>query len=70
AIKAIVVPQPGEGMTEQEVIEHCKQNIASYKKPKYVEFVEELPRLASGKIAKGELRQRFGEKALASSLDS
>lgn len=70
AVKAIVVPQPGEGMTEQEVIEHCKQNIASYKKPKYVEFVEELPRLASGKIAKGELRQRFGEKALASSLDS
>ncbi len=60
AVKAIIVLQPGEEMTDQEVIEYCKQNIASYKKPKYVIFIEQLPRLASGKIAKAELRQRYG----------
>ena len=61
AVKAIVVLQPGEEMTQEEVIEHCKQNIASYKKPKSVEFMEELPRLASGKIAKVELKQMYGK---------
>ena len=61
AVKAIIVLQPGEEMTEEEVIEYCRQYIASYKKPKSVEFVQELPRLASGKIAKGELRQRFSK---------
>ena len=61
AVKAIVVLQPGEEMTQEEVIEHCKENIASYKKPKSVEFMEELPRLASGKIAKVELKQMYGK---------
>jgi fatty-acyl-CoA synthase len=60
AVKAIVVLQPGEELAQADVIEYCRQNIASYKKPKYVEFVEELPRLASGKIAKAELKHRYG----------
>jgi len=44
SLKAIVVLKDGETATAQDVIEHCRANIASYKKPKSVEFVDELPR--------------------------
>jgi acyl-CoA synthetase (AMP-forming)/AMP-acid ligase II len=60
-IKAIVVLKPGEVLSEEEIIEHCKQNLASYKKPKSVHFVEELPRNAAGKVLKYELRRQYGK---------
>jgi len=44
AVKAIVVVEAGHEVTPEILIEHCRSNIASYKKPKYVEFVTELPR--------------------------
>ncbi len=59
-VKAIVVLKPGASATEDEIIEFCKRNLASYKKPTSVEFVDELPKTASGKVLKRELRERFG----------
>lgn len=59
SVKAIVVKKPGSELTEETVIDHCKKNIASYKKPKSVDFVEMLPRSALGKILKHELRAPF-----------
>ncbi len=44
SVKAIVAPKEGAHLTEQEIIEHCRSSIASYKKPKSVEIVEALPR--------------------------
>jgi acyl-CoA synthetase (AMP-forming)/AMP-acid ligase II len=61
AIRAVVELRPGEKMTEEEVIEFCKQHIASYKKPKSVVFVKELPRNPSGKVLKNEVRARCGQ---------
>ena len=43
-VKAIVVLHQGENATADEIIDHCRTNIASYKKPRTVEFVEKLPR--------------------------
>lgn len=43
-VKAVVVLREGQSATEEELIEHCRTQIASYKKPKSVEFVTELPR--------------------------
>ena len=43
---------------ESGAIEHCRERIASYKKPKYIRFVETLPRTATGKVRKKELRQQ------------
>jgi len=60
-VKAIVVLKSGEVLSEGEVIEYCKQNLASYKKPKSVEFVEELPRNAAGKVLKYELRRQYSK---------
>ena len=46
-------------INEVELIAYCKTRIASYKCPKSIEFVAELPRLATGKIDKPGLRARF-----------
>jgi acyl-CoA synthetase (AMP-forming)/AMP-acid ligase II len=61
SVKAIVVKAQDAELTEEIVIEHCKANIASFKKPKSVEFVDMLPRSALGKVLKHELRAPFWE---------
>ncbi|MFF4586381.1 acyl-CoA synthetase [Streptomyces sp. NPDC001388] len=58
AVTAVVVPR-GE-VTEDELIAHAREKLAPFKAPKRVLFVDELPRNASGKILKRELRDRFG----------
>jgi fatty-acyl-CoA synthase len=56
-VKAFVVLRAGKILSEQEVIDFSSGKIANYKKPRYVEFVEELPRNAAGKILKTVLRK-------------
>ncbi|MBS3906269.1 MAG: long-chain-fatty-acid--CoA ligase [Syntrophaceae bacterium] len=58
SVRAVIVLKRGETMTEEEVIEYCKSHLASYKKPKSVWFVENLPRNPSGKVLKTVLRKR------------
>jgi acyl-CoA synthetase (AMP-forming)/AMP-acid ligase II len=58
SVKAVIVLKKRETMTEEEVIDYCKSHLASYKKPKFVEFVESLPRNPSGKVLKTLLRKR------------
>jgi acyl-CoA synthetase (AMP-forming)/AMP-acid ligase II len=43
AVKAIVALKPGQKATEIDIITYCKQHLASYKKPKSVEFIAEIP---------------------------
>ncbi|WP_028809798.1 acyl-CoA synthetase [Streptomyces sp. 351MFTsu5.1] len=57
AVTAVVVPR-GE-VTEEELLTHAREKLSSFKAPKRVLFVDELPRNASGKILKRELRDRF-----------
>lgn len=57
AVTAVVVPR-GE-VTEAELLAHAREKLAHFKAPKRVLFVDELPRNASGKILKRELRERF-----------
>ncbi|WP_019069067.1 acyl-CoA synthetase [Streptomyces hokutonensis] len=59
AVTAVVVPR-GE-VTESQLIDHAREKLAHFKAPKRVVFVEKLPRNASGKILKRELRERFGD---------
>jgi fatty-acyl-CoA synthase len=55
-VKAYVVMRKGKSLSEQEVVDYCTERIARYKKPHYVEFIDELPKNASGKILKTALR--------------
>ncbi|MGH3629748.1 MAG: class I adenylate-forming enzyme family protein, partial [Sciscionella sp.] len=58
-IKALVVRTAGSGVTEADIIAHCKQRIARYKAPTSVEFRSEIPRTATGKVQKFKLRAAF-----------
>jgi acyl-CoA synthetase (AMP-forming)/AMP-acid ligase II len=58
AVHAVVSLVPGASLTGHEIIGFCRDNIASYKKPKSVEFVDELPKNNYGKIVKKDLRDR------------
>lgn len=56
-VKVFVALKPGKSMTENDVISHCMKYLASYKKPKEVEFIDALPRNAAGKVLKQVLRK-------------
>ncbi|HYB19639.1 MAG TPA: AMP-binding protein [Thermodesulfobacteriota bacterium] len=62
AIRAVVVPKKGVNLTAESVIEHCRQRLASYKKPTSVIFVNELPKGSfGGKVLKRVLREKYGK---------
>jgi fatty-acyl-CoA synthase len=58
--RAIVVLKPGNTLTEDDVVAHCAANVARYKLPHSVVFIDALPRNATGKVHKPTLRQQFG----------
>jgi long-chain acyl-CoA synthetase len=55
-VKAFVIRKPGAEVSEQELVEWCKENMAAYKYPRTIEFRDQLPMSATGKILKRELR--------------
>ncbi len=57
--KAVVVLKEGQTASEDEIIELCRRNLASYKKPASVDFVAALPMTASGKILKREVMEQY-----------
>ena len=59
AVMAIVVLKKDMTVSEDEIIEYCREYIAGYKAPKAVEFVSELPRTGSGKIYKRGLKEKY-----------
>ncbi|MFJ8742317.1 fatty acyl-CoA synthetase [Embleya sp. NPDC127516] len=58
AVTAVVVPRPGEAITQDQVINHCKAHLAGFKVPKYVVIADSLPKNPSGKILKRQLREQ------------
>ena len=56
---AIVAVKPGQALTPAEIHAHCAANLAKFKCPRLIEFVDALPRNATGKIHKPTLRQQF-----------
>jgi long-chain acyl-CoA synthetase len=55
-IKAVIIRKPGAVVEEAELIAWCKERMAAYKYPRMIEFREQLPMNATGKILKRELR--------------
>jgi len=62
AVTAVVVARPGHTLSEHTIIAALKAEIASFKVPKRVHFVEDLPRNAMGKVQKNVLRDRYGSQ--------
>lgn len=61
AVKAVVTLKPDMEATEEEIIDFCGVRLASYKKPKSVEFWAELPKSASGKLLRRKVREKYWE---------
>lgn len=59
AVKAMVVLKEGVKVSETEIIEHCRRNLASYKKPTSVDFIKEIPKNLNGKVNRRMLREPF-----------
>ena len=58
AVAAFIVAEPAAGLTELKVKAHCRERLATYKIPKRVDFLAELPKTASGKIRRAQLAGR------------
>lgn len=61
-VHAVIVKRSGANVTAEEIMSFCKGKIAGYKTPKSVEFVDALPKNATGKILKKELRAKYQSK--------
>jgi long-chain acyl-CoA synthetase len=59
AVHALVVLEAGAKATAQEIIDYCGSNLAGYKKPKSVEFVDSLPESGYGKVMRREIRETY-----------
>jgi acyl-CoA synthetase (AMP-forming)/AMP-acid ligase II len=61
-VHALVVLKENAQVAEEEIIRFCREQIAHYKAPKSVEFVESLPKNPQGKILKREIRLKYWEQ--------
>jgi fatty-acyl-CoA synthase len=64
-VMAVVVVRPGQSLAADELQRFCKERMAGFKTPKLVEVVDALPKNASGKVLKRDLRTRFADRAKA-----
>jgi len=62
SVKVFVVLKPDESMTQEEVISHCREKLTSYKVPRFVEFIDAVPRTSVGKPDRKVLQARELEK--------
>jgi len=59
--KAVISLNPGQQLTEEEIISYLRSRIAHYKVPKYVQFVDELPKNSVGKILTADVARLYGK---------
>ena len=62
AVKAIVVPEPGAAVTGEALARFVGERLADYKKPRSVDFVDEIPKNAYGKVLRRELKARYWDR--------
>jgi long-chain acyl-CoA synthetase len=63
AVKAVVARRPGSSLTEQGLIEYCRERMAHFKCPASVDFLDTLPKGGTGKVQKTVLRARYGTES-------
>jgi fatty-acyl-CoA synthase len=69
-VAAAIIKKKDASLTDEDVKEYCRENIAHYKVPEYVDFVEEYPMTASGKIQKYKLREAAVERYNLATADT
>jgi len=59
--RAVVIPKKGVKVTEADIMEWCRERLASFKRPRTVVFVDDLPRNPLGKLVKKDIRAKWGK---------
>lgn len=59
SLKALVILNNGQKVSEKDILQYCSDNLADYLKPKSVEFVKDLPRSPMGKVLKRKIREKY-----------
>jgi acyl-CoA synthetase (AMP-forming)/AMP-acid ligase II len=70
SVFAFVTTAPGSSVTSEELIAHCRLQIASYKKPRFIKVIDTLPRIFNGKVDKKALRALANEEAARAPLQT
>jgi acyl-CoA synthetase (AMP-forming)/AMP-acid ligase II len=60
-VRAVVQLQPGERLTAEEIVAFCRDQLAGFKIPRSVLFVDELPLSAAGKVLRAKIREQYGK---------
>ena len=63
AVAACVQCQDGKAVSAEELIAFCRTDLASYKKPRHIYFIDAMPRTSAGKVQKYELKKQYAESA-------
>ena len=58
--RAICVAKKGQTCSDEEIMEYCRAKLASFKRPRSVIFIDELPRNPMGKVLKRVLKEQYG----------
>lgn len=69
-VVAFVQPMPGVGLTEEDVIARCRRELATYKAPRVVHIVKEIPRTATGKLSRRQLRESLRPSEIGLQTDN
>lgn len=59
AVKAVIVLKPGASFSVEEAMEYCRETLPGFKRPRSIDFIDELPKNANGKVVRRELRDRY-----------
>ncbi|MEN0108554.1 MAG: AMP-binding protein [Pseudomonas sp.] len=63
AVRAVVVLKPGESLSAEAIMAHCAEALAGFKKPRAVDFVQELPKNPNGKIVRRLIREAYWQNS-------
>jgi acyl-CoA synthetase (AMP-forming)/AMP-acid ligase II len=63
SVKAVIELRPGASVTAEELLTFCDGRLADYKKPRSIDFVDELPRNPAGKLLKARIREPYWKEA-------
>ena len=70
AVKAFIILKEGESASAKEILDFCKEHLSPYKIPKFVEFKDSLPKSATGKVLRKELRDGYKDERLIEETQS
>jgi acyl-CoA synthetase (AMP-forming)/AMP-acid ligase II len=62
-VAAFIVPRPDKAVSTEEIADYCRANLADFKCPRVIEFIDAFPKTATGKIQKNQLVEQYRQQS-------